>query len=366
MFWIMGGEGLICLVAALLGYPDFKQRFGHVTWTGLQFMDMVFPTFLFLAGLSFPLSSLKSAERGMPRRAIAARAIRRGISLVVLGWVYQGFLSRLNFDSFRIPSVLGYIGFGWTFAALIYLYVRDVRMRIALVVVILTATTLTFGLVPAPDADTYVFASDWARNTYAEFGRGPFSPVGNLGCWLDRNVLGRHALYPGLFDKLGFAGLIPTIATAMLGVFAGEIVLRDGLEATWVKTRALLVSGAVCLSAGLALSLCCPIVKNLWSPSFVLVVGGYSFALFALFYWLIDVRKHVRWSFFFRVIGVNSITIYIVQKFVDFDKIANFFLGGAASWLPNAAGRILLSIGYVFFCWLLLLFLYRKNVFLKV
>ena len=350
MFWIMGGEELVLAIAALLGFPEFHKSFGHVPWEGLQFMDTVFPTFLFMAGASFPFSAAKSMERGMTRGQVARRALRRGITLMLLGIVYWGFLSRLDFATCRIPSVLGYIGFGWMVAAWIYLYVKNVKARIGIAVGILAAVTLVFGFIPAPDA-----AADAVK----------FSPEWHLGCWLDRTILGPHALTPK-FDNEGFGGLFCTIVTAMLGMFAGEIVRAGGREATGRKALKLLVSAAICLTLGLALSLFYSIVKNLWSPSFVLVVGSYSFAMFALFYWIIDVKGFRKWSFFFTVIGMNSITIYFAQQFVGFESASKFFLGGFAGLLPDLWGRLVLSLGYIAACWLFLLFLYRKNVFLKV
>ena len=350
MLWIMGGEELICTIAALFGFAEFGKSFGHVPWEGLQFMDTVFPTFLFMAGASFPFSAAKSLERGMTRGQIALRALRRGLTLILLGFVYWGFLKRLDFATCRIPSVLGYIGFGWMVAAWIYLYVRNVKARLSIAVGILAAVTLVFGFIPAPDA-----AADAVK----------FSPEWHLGCWLDRTILGAHSLTPK-FDNEGFGGLIPTIVTAMLGMFAGEIVRKGGAQATGRKALALLGSAALCLVSGLALSTFYPIVKNLWSPSFVLVVGSYSFAMFALFYWIVDVKGFSRWSFFFRVIGMNSITIYMAQQFVGFSSASKFFLGGVAGLLPDLWGRLVLELGYIAACWLFLLFLYRKNVFLKV
>ena len=350
MFWIMGGEALVYAIAALFGVTDFNKSFGHVPWAGLQFMDTIFPTFLFMAGASFPFSAAKSLERGMTRGQIARKALRRGITLMLLGLVYGGFLQKLNFAAFRIPSVLGYIGFGWMVAAWIFLYVRNVKARMGVVLGILAAVTLVFGLIPAPDA-----AADAVK----------FSPEWHLGCWLDRTILGSHSLTPK-FDNEGFGGLFCTIATAMLGMFAGEIVRAGGTKATGRKAVNLLICAAVCLVSGLALSAFYPIVKNLWSPSFVLVVGSYSFAMFALFYWIIDVKGFRKWSFFFMVIGMNSITIYIAQQFVGFNAASKFVLGGVAGLLPDLWGRLVLSLGYIAACWLFLLFLYRKNVFLKV
>jgi predicted acyltransferase len=350
MFWIMGGEGLVCLVAALFGFPEFKEKFGHVAWEGLQFMDTIFPLFLFMAGVSFPFSAEKSIARGMTRGRVAAKALRRGVILMVLGIICWGFLKKLNFADFRIMSVLGYIGFGWMVAAWIYLAVRGFWARVVIAIAILTTVTLVFGFVSAPDAP-----ADAVR----------FSPQWHLGCWLDRMILRAHSLHP-MYDNEGFAGLLPTIVSAMLGMFAGDIVRAGGTKATGRKALRLLLSAVVCLVSGLALSTFYPVVKKLWSPSFVLIAGGYSYAVFALFYWLIDVKNVSRWSFFFRVIGMNSITIYVAQRIIDFRKASEFFLGGVAGLVPDLLGQIFVQVGYIAACWLFLWFLYRKSVFLKV
>jgi len=350
MFWIMGGNGLVCAIATLLGYPEFHKSFGHVPWEGLQFMDTVFPTFLFLAGASFPFSAAKSLERGMTHGQVARKALRRGLTLAVLGLVYGGLLKRLDFATFRIPSVLGYIGFGWMVAAWIYLYVKNAWARLGVAVVILAAVTLFFGLVPSPDAPAQAVK---------------FSPDWHFGCWLDRTILGAHSLTPK-FDNEGFAGLLPTVVTAMLGMFAGDIVRHGGPAATGRKALALLAAAAVCAASGLVLSGFYPIVKNLWSPSFVLVVGGYSFALFALFYWIVDILQCRRWTYFFTVIGVNSITIYMAQAIVGFRHADEFLFGGLAGHLPAAWGAVVMAVGYIAVCWLFLLFLHKKDVHLKV
>ena len=347
MLFIMGGEALVCAIAALCGDPAFGKKFGHVAWHGLQFMDTVFPLFLFMAGVSFPFSAAKSRERGLTDGRIALKALRRGLTLVALGFVCSG-LYKLEFATLRAWSVLGRIGLAWMVAAWLYLLFRP-RVRVVLAVVILAAVTLFTIYVPAPDAA----------------GHGPFTPQGNFGCWLDRTLTAGHT-YRKLFDPEGFAGILPAIVTAMLGMFAGEIVRRDGGAATGRKTLELLACGAGCALAGWGLSYAFPINKALWSPSFALVVGGYSFAMFALFYWIVDVRGSRRWAYFFTVIGVNSITIYMAQRMVRFNDVNNFFLLGLSKLLPAGWGRLLLCVGYITVCWLFLWFLHRKNVHLKV
>ena len=132
------------------------------------------------------------------------------------------------------------------------------------------------------------------------------------------------------------------------------------------STILLFACAGVCAAAGFALSPVCPINKALWSPSFALVVGGYSFAMFALFHWMIDVKGWTRWTFFFRVIGMNSITIYMAQRMADFGRTRNYFFNGLVSLCPPDWGAVLNAMAYIAVCWLFLWFLYRQRLFLKV
>ena len=348
MLFIMGGDALVCAVAALFGSPDFAQRFGHVPWHGLQFMDTVFPLFLFLAGVSFPFSATKSRLRGLTDGRIALKALRRGLTLVALGLVCGGLL-KLQFATLRVWSVLGRIGIAWMLAAWIFLLFK-LRVRLVIALGILTAVTAFTVFVPAPGSAA---------------GVDPFSPDGNFGCWLDRTLTAGHTYKP-LFDPEGFSGLLPAVVTAMLGMFAGELVCRDNRSVCGKKAAELLACGVFCALAGGALSMVFPINKALWSPSFVLVVGGYSFSLFALFYWIVDVLGFRRWAFFFTVIGVNSITIYMAQRIVNFRIVRDFFFNGFAELFPPMFGNVVKCAGYVAVCWLFLLFLHKKDVHLKV
>jgi len=359
MLFLMGGEGLVCAIAALCGDPNYIEKFGHAQWDGLQFMDTIFPLFLFMAGVSFPFSCAKSREKGMSDGTIALRCLKRFAILAFLG-IMGGFL-RFDFPTMRVWSVLGRIGLAWACAAWLYLLFRT-RMRLIVAVLLLAITLVGTLLLIAPDAQTIAYPA--SLKGLEAFGRGPFSPAGNFGCWLDRTLTRGH-MYREMFDPEGFAGMLPSVVTALLGGFAGEIVRRAG-GPTGRKALELLACGVVCLAFGAALATVCPINKALWSPSFTLVVGGYSFAMFALFYYLIDVRQWRRGVFFFTVIGMNSITIFLGRRIFSLDRVRDYFFAGLASLCPAGWNSLVLSLGYIAVCWLFLYFLYRKNVFLKV
>lgn len=347
MFFIMGGGPLMIAICAALGAPDcaFARQFRHVPWAGFAFEDLIFPLFLFIAGASFPFSTAKRLSQGATKAALAWHAVRRGLTLIFLGLVYNEFL-KLDLAHVRIFGVLQLIGLAWMVAALLYLsFGRTARAGIA--VALLLGSWLLFRFVGAPDFPD----------------AAPFSPEGNLGCWIDRTFFGNH-IYTPLFDPEGTAGILPSIVTPMLGMFAGEL-LRSALSGVR-KTLVLLASAALMVGVGLLMSLSVPVVKALWSSSFVLVAGGCSAALLALFYFVIDVKGWRRWTFFFRVIGMNAITIYLVQRIVGLHNASKFLFGGAASLLPGAWQAVGANVAYVATCWLFLYILYRKNVFLKV
>lgn len=351
MFFIMGGEGLIVSLAALFGFPDFGKSFGHVPWDGLQFMDTVFPMFLFLAGVTFPFSVVKSRERGATNRQIVLKALRRCALLILLGLIHNGPLLRFDFAHMRAWSVLGRIGIAWFAAAMLYLAFKA-KARLGIAFGLLAGTVIFTRLVLAPDAPA---------------GASPFSPEGNFGCWLDRTLTGGHTYKP-LFDPEGFAGMIPAVVTAMLGMFAGELVRRLDVSPKR-KCLDLAVAGAGLLALGLALSTVCPLNKALWSPSFVLVVGAYSTFLFLAFYAVIDVLGYVKWSFPLKVIGMNSIAIYMAQPIIGMRQANEYLFSGLWRHLPDSCGdlkQVLTYLGYTIVCWLFLYFLYRKNTFLKV
>ena len=332
------------------------KQFSHPEWFGLSFYDTIFPTFLFIAGISFPYSYAKQLEKGMSQLQIHLKIFKRAAILVMFGWVVNGVF-RTGFVDLRYGSVLAKIGLGWMFAAIYYVHFRRFT-RIIICAGLIVGYAILLSTIVAPD---YPNASS-------------FSIEGNFIGWLDRTTmpgkLWQGATIGGKYVKSlcepsGLYANFFAAATAMLGMFAGEIV-RSPRFGGGRKVLHLVAMSAGLLVAGLAMTHFVPLSKKLWSPSFILCVGAYSTAMFALFYWLVDVLGWRKWTFFFTVIGMNSITIYMLKCFVDYGKISKFFLGGLAAHCSLHAGEFLLACGYLAACWLTLYFLYRKKTFLKV
>jgi predicted acyltransferase len=383
MFWIVGGEEFARAlvdwgaryIPALNDWNGWSikdtvhEQLEHVDWAGFHFYDLIFPLFLFVVGVVLPFSLGKLQERDEPRSRIYGRIFRRTILLFFLGLVYYGFL-RLDFANQRLVGVLQRIAICYFFAAVVMLNTR-VRGQVIITLALLLGYWALLAFVAPPDGT----ARDYTKEQ-------------NLSGWVDRHflhdVLGSKIFdaYYKYGDNEGLLSTIPAIATALLGVVAGQW-LRSG-RSPWAKFFGLLLAGCVCLAIGYAWGgttvpgtdiqpvkepWVFPIIKNIWTSSFVLVAGGWSLLLLALFYGIIDGIGWKAWAFPFVVIGMNAITIYVGAAIVQFPHISDFFFGGLANrlnGLSDGSGEVLLTAGTLVIEWLVLLHLYRHKVFLRV
>lgn len=351
MVWIMGAVGLVKSLNGLFGGSTFNWldlQMEHVPWNGFHIMDMVFPLFLFIAGLSFPYSLKNKRDRNESDKTIILELLKRAVKLIILGIIYNGFLN-LDFTKIRYASVLGHIGIAWFLAALIYMYSKKVQTIIFWIVGIIIGYGALNLFIIAPDA----------------VGSNHFLPENNIVCYFDRRFL-PGILYNTIYDPEGFLSIIPAIATALSGMVTTRFLIEKSHYSSLQKMLVYLFAGIVLIVLGVLLNSIIPINKALWSSSFMLLASGISVLLFALFYLIIDILKWRKWSFFFKVIGMNTITIYMAQTIVNFYGIDYYFLSGISSKFNQSIGALILSIGYIMTCWLFLLFLYRKKVFLKV
>jgi predicted acyltransferase len=351
MLWITGGQKLVFALATVTGWPLFEwmnSQMHHVEWNGFAFYDMIFPLFLFLAGVSMPYSFASRTARGDSRRKLYLHTVKRMVVLVILGMLVNRILE-LNPDNLRFASVLGRIGIAWFLAAMIVLN-TGIRWQVAWFWGLLIIYCLLMLLVPVPG-----------------FGAGVLTPEGNLAGWLDRLLL-PGTMYTEFNEPEGILSTVPSVSTALLGVFAGHLLRLEREELTGLKKGMIIIgAGIISLLLGILWGTFFPINKNLWTSSFVLFAGGWSLMLLGLFYLIIDVRKIKKWAFFFVVIGMNSITIYVLQnRILRFDIIRDFFLKGVYDLSPATVQPFISSLGYIAVVWLFLWFLYRNRIFLKV
>ncbi len=351
MMFIMGAAYWILALCALLPQNAFTGwlagQMKHVEWNGLAQHDTIFPLFLFIAGVSFPFSLAKQKSQNKTQTQIALKIIRRGFTLVLLGLICNGLL-KLEFETLRWGSVLGRIGLAWMFAALLFLYIRKTSILGFIAGAILIFYWLTMWLIPG--------------------GADPYSFENNLVGRIDRILMPGRLLYGnGTFDPEGLYSTLPAIVTAMLGMFTGQLIrLPETKLSGSQKTLLMLAAGIILALIAWGWNIFFPINKKLWTSSFVCAAGAYSILLLALFYYIIDVRGWKKWTFFFQVIGINSITIYMLQNIISCRDLTRYFFGGINSKLPESLSTLSFWTFYIITCWLILYFFYRKKIFLKV
>ncbi|WP_461068603.1 acyltransferase family protein [Spirosoma horti] len=350
MFWIMGGEEIFQVLAKTTGWAWavlIADQFTHPDWNGFRAYDLIFPLFVFLAGVSTPFSIGSRLEKGDEKAQIARKIISRGLVLVLLGIIYNNGLFVKAIQDTRFPSVLGRIGLAGMSAQLIFLYVRP-RTQYLVFVGILLGYWTALALIPVPGCGAGVLTMDC-----------------NLASYIDRMVVPGH-LYKTMHDPEGLFSTIPAIGNALLGIFAGSF-LKTNHKTGRQKALYLLGAGALFVLLGVLWNFVFPINKNLWTSSFVLVTGGLSLSLLSIFYWIIDVKGIKGWTFFFTVIGMNSILIYVADEFIDFAYASHFFFGGLINRLSSGwVAAVLGVLGYLAVKWAFLYFLYKKKTFLRV
>jgi predicted acyltransferase len=349
MFWIMGAEEIFHALYKVTGSPFWgaiSNELTHPDWNGFHFYDLIFPLFLFIAGVATPYSIGRELEKGKTRKQLLWRVIKRGLILVLLGIIYNNGLQLKPFSEIRFASVLGRIGLAYMFANIIYLYSKE-RMQIIWFFVLLIGYWLLLKFTSAPG-----------------FLRGDLTMEGNFASYIDRSIV-PGKLYLGIHDPEGLMSTIPAIATGLLGILTGSF-LKKSAVAPSKKVLWMVVTGIVFIGLAHLWDLDFPINKNLWSSSFVLNVGGYSLVLLAIFYYIIDVLGYKKWAFFFKVIGMNSILIYMSGRFINWEYTTKGFFKWLGQWVGDPWNIVVMAICYVIIKWFFLYFMYRKKIFLRV
>ena len=348
MFWIIGGGEMFASLNQIFNCPAtacIKTQLTHVQWEGFQFEDLIMPLFLFIVGVVMPFSFNKRLAKGHSSKQILIHVIKRTIILFILGMIVQGNLLAYDLSRLHIYSnTLQAIAVGYFIAAIFMLHLGLVR-QIAATGILLISFWIFMILVPVPG-----------------YGRGVLTPDGNLAIYIDRIFLGSfidgtNPPYTWIMSSMTFA------CTVMLGVMAGHL-LQSNSNAK-AKLLWLVGLGVGCLVAGLIWNTVFPIIKHLWTSSFVLFSGGLCYLLLALFYLIIDVLGFKKWAFVFIVIGTNAIAVYTATHLVNFSNIADVFVRGLEIRTGKWYSLIYASAGFVL-VWLILLWMYRKKTFIKI
>ncbi|MFC6634940.1 transmembrane glucosamine N-acetyltransferase NagX [Microbulbifer taiwanensis] len=346
MFWIIGGEALFAPLLALTGWSLFAfghEQMQHSQWHGFRFYDLIFPLFIFLSGVTLGIAN-KSLQ-GLPlenRWPVYRKAIKRLLILIGLGIVYNhGWGSGIPADlsEIRYASVLARIGFAWFFAAMIVWH---------------------FG----PRAQYAIAAAILLGYWLLQVGFGPLTPADSVNSWLDQCCLPGITYLNRPYDPEGLLSTLPSIVNALVGVFAGRWLRQKAGQHTNILVG-LAAGGLACLLVGLLWHRVYPINKELWTGSFVLITSACSLLLLALFYLLVDRWQWRYFNYFFAVIGCNAILVYLGTSLVNWQYSSNSLFGGIAAALPDAAGTLVIACGVLLLQWLVLRWLYRREIFIS-
>ncbi len=356
--WILGGDGVMwaigdmsqgkgAIVSAVGGFLSTQLR--HVAWEGLRFYDLIFPLFVFLPGVAIVLSLPRLVEREGKAKA-HVRILRRAVVLFVLGIIYYGGINK-HWSDVRLLGVLQRISLCYLAASLMFLHF-NLRGLIAACVTLLVGYWALMTFVPVPG-----------------IGAGSFAPDANLANWLDLNYL-PGALFDKTRDPEGMLSTLPAIASCLLGVFAG-LLLRDMRVPAQQKSLWLIGAGIVLVAAGHLWALQFPIIKAIWTSSFVLVTGGYSAILLGVCHQVADVWGFNRWPTMLLWIGTNAITLYLLNDLMPFPMLAARFVGGDVSRFLDATvtqgtGAFAVNALGLTFAFAVGRFLYRRKIFIKV
>lgn len=348
MFWIIGGEHFFSALFVLLGGPFEKYldpEMHHTKWIGFTFYDFIFPLFVFIVGMSVVFSLKKFVEKN-DFKAAYKRIFKRFVILFVLGIIYNGGLSH-GLSNMRTFGVLQRLALTYLFAGIFYLHF-NLKTLIGIVITILIGYWALLNFVPSPITGT----------TTLEYGK-------NLVNWFDQQYV-PFRMYKTLSEPEGILSTIPAIASSLLGVFTSLLLLNKNIEPK-KKAYYFLGGGLILVILGYLWGMQFPIIKKLWTSSYVLVTGGYSVMLFGFFYLILDVYKVQKWSLPFVWIGMNPITIYMFVNLVNVRGIAQRFIGDSNStFLSTSIYDLVLMAIVITINLILLRFLFTRKIFIRI
>jgi len=349
MFWIIGAEGLVHGLKQLNPSPvvsALSEQLEHVAWEGFHFYDLIFPLFVFLMGAS-SVFSLPGIVKREGKRAAYWRIVKRSVLLYAIGVFLYGGLSRDGGpEMFRYLGVLQRIAICYLVSGLALINLR-LRGLIVTCAALLLGYWALMAWVPVPGV-----------------GAGNFAEGENLTNYLDQHFLPGYKWH-GPWDPEGLLSSLPAIGTAILGIFAG-LLLRNEKLSRWRRVGALTLLGVGCLAGGYLWGMELPVIKKIWTSSYVLLAAGWSYLLLALFYMVIDIWKFQIWARPFVWIGMNSIMIYILTHLVDFRELVRHVVHQPLVDSMAPYGDLVVSILALLLAVGVCFTLYRKKIFLRV
>jgi len=381
MFWIIGADALVRGLRSMsdTGFTGtLATQLEHVDWEGFRFYDLIFPLFIFIVGVSTVFSLGRTIETE-GRGAALKRVFRRGILIFALGVFYSGGITN-GWHEIRWMGVLNRIALAYLFGGLLFCFLRP-RALAGVCAGLLIGYWALMCFVPFPDVrptpETQIIAKEKGFTNVTQLNmagtnliHGTFAKGVNLANYLDQKYLPARK-YDGTWDPEGILSTIPAVATCLLGIFAG-LLLQNTSVPELRKVAYLMGLGLAGVALGWLWDLQFPVIKKIWTSSYVLVAGGYSAVLLGVFYLIVDVWKRQTWCQPFVWIGMNSITIYLTKNIIgDFRGLARRLAGGDVqdflnSHVTKGFGDMVVSIVGLLLAFWFVRFLYKRKIFLRL
>ena len=345
MFWIIGADALVASMAkvshvGIIGL--FAHQLTHAEWEGFRFYDLIFPLFLFMVGVS-TVFSLEQTIATEGKKAAYYRLLRRFAFLWFWAFIYSGGFAQ---EKISFAGVLQRISYCYLITSLLYLNFQ-IRGLVVVCGAILVGYWILMTFVPVPELDrpTFEMHTNWSN-------------------YLDRHYLPGDREEKGWRNE-GMLSTVPAISTCLLGVFAGMLISASSVTA-WRKTVLLAGGGIVLLALGFLWGLQFPVIKRIWTSSYVLVAGGYSCLFLAFFYAAIDILKFRAWAMPFVWIGANSLLMYLIAGLLPYHELTGRIVAGPVQHLLTPYDGVGETILALVLATLLARFLYKRKIFLRV
>ncbi len=408
MFWIIAGEYLVYALHDMTQSPVvafLAKQLDHAEWQGFHFYDLIFPLFVFIVGVSLVFSLNKAIEQAGQTGAFI-RVFRRSILLFLVALFYSGGFSHA-WPNIRLLGVLNRIALAYFFASMLFIYLKP-RGLVAVCISLLVGYWAIMTFVPIRDiqmtnptlaAVAEARGDTEAAQLFKEAEKSEVNPstIKDSPVWAaaDKLFYSTTNVVTGKYDEglnvsdhmdfrwlpgkkwenyqdpEGYLSTIPAIATCLLGVFAGMLLRNQQIPDT-KKILSLVICGVAGVALGFLWGTQFPVVKKIWTSSFVLVAGGYSAILLAVFYLIVDVWQKRTWCQPFVWMGMNSITVYMASNILGgFRSIAPRFVGGDVKTflddhVAKGMGNLVISIVGLLLAFWFVHFLYKRKVFLRL
>jgi predicted acyltransferase len=372
---LMMGEVLeFCRVSATMPTSSFWRFLchhqSHVEWVGCSLHDLIQPSFSFLVGVALPFSIARRVVEGQPQLYRTLHAFWRALILVLLGVFLRSIGRPQTYWTFE--DTLTQIGLGYGFLYLLAL--RSARVQWITLTIILIGYWLAFALYPLPGSDfnwrDVGVSQDWANQLtgFSAHWNKNTNFAWAFDTWFLNLFPGKH---PFTHNEGGYCTLsfIPTLGTMILGLLAGSVIRNE--RAPWAKVKWLATAGIAGLAAGVALGWLgtCPVVKRIWTPSWILFSGGWCMIFMAGFYALFDLRGWKRWAFPLVVVGMNSIAAYcMAHLFVGFilQNLTTHFGKNVFKLFGEAYEPLVQGAFVLLIMWAMLFWMHRRKIFLRI